>query len=233
MSSTASRRERPNPDLRLGHHRELRAERSARRVAQPGARLRQHALQSARRHQRRQRRPPEGRLDVLRRHAERPRGRAAGARRHDVPGDAVPEHRLRARPDQAGRADQVVVRAQPDAGLDRQGLLRHRQPRRRLRQRQDHLQPARHAHRRRRRQDRQGGLAHEDGRRHARRDDDHGAARGRQQGLRRQQRRRARRLGLARRARRRHRQGALARLQHRHRRAGARSAPTSSRSTRG
>ena len=43
------------------------------------------------------------RLDLLRRHAERPRGRAARARRHDVPGDAVPEHRLRARPD-ASRA---------------------------------------------------------------------------------------------------------------------------------
>ena len=56
--------------------------------------------------------------------------RAARRRRHDVPGDAVPEHRLRARPDQARRADQVVAtRRNPSPAGDRQGLLRRGQPR--------------------------------------------------------------------------------------------------------
>ena len=47
---------------------------------------------------------------LLRRHAERPRGGAARRRRHDVHRHAVSQPRLRARPDQGRRADQVVVR---------------------------------------------------------------------------------------------------------------------------
>ncbi len=76
-----------------------------------------------------------------------------------------PNHCLRARPDQGRRTDQVDVRPESDAIGDRQGLLRHRQPRQRLRRRQADLQPARRPHDRDRREDGQGSLAHEDGRR--------------------------------------------------------------------
>ena len=79
--------------------------------------------------------------------------------------------------EQGRRADQVVVRSEADAAGDRQGLLRHRQPRQRLRRRQAHLQPARRPHDRHRCQDRQGSVAYEDGRCDHRHDDDHGAFR--------------------------------------------------------
>ena len=125
--------------------------RSARRMARPVARLRQHALQPARSDQRRQRGALRVAWTFSDGDAERPRGGAAGRRQHDVPGDAVSEHAYRARPDQARRADQVDVTRRTLADRDRQGVLRHGQPRRRLCQRQDHLQPARHAHRRGRR----------------------------------------------------------------------------------
>ena len=98
----------------------------------------------ARPDQRRQRRQAAGRLDVLDRRAARPRGLAAGHRRHDVRAHAVPEHRLRARPQQR-RQDQLEVRA--EAGPDRHpgDVLRHRQSRPRLRRRQDLPAAGRHA----------------------------------------------------------------------------------------
>ena len=51
------------------------------------------------RDQYRERQEPEGGVDVLDRRAARPRRRAARRRQHDVRAHALPQHRLRARPD--------------------------------------------------------------------------------------------------------------------------------------
>ena len=81
----------------------------------------------------------------------RPGSGAARGRQHDVHRDAVPQHRLRARPDQARRAGQVELRAEAAGGRAGRGLLRRREPRRRVRRRQDLLQHARRPHHRGRR----------------------------------------------------------------------------------
>ena len=108
-----------------------------------------------------QRQGPPGRLDLLDRRAARPRGRPAGHRRHDVRARAVPEHRLRARP-QRPRQRALEVRA--EAGPERHpgDVLRHGQPRRGLRRRQDLPAPGRHHAGGARRQDRQGGVERQD-----------------------------------------------------------------------
>ena len=56
-----------------------------------------------------------GRLHLLDRHERGPGSGAARRRRHDVRGHALSEHRLRARPHQAGRAAEMEVRAQARA----------------------------------------------------------------------------------------------------------------------
>ena len=139
--------------VRLAHRREreFRPPPGGRRMAQSGARLRQHALQPARPDQYQERRPASHRLDIFRRRVLRPRGRAARRRQHDVRRDALPRYRLRARPHQAGRADQIDLPDQPLADGDRQGVLRRGHPRLGLRQGQAHLQHARRPHDRARR----------------------------------------------------------------------------------
>ena len=80
------------------------------------------------------------------------RSAAAGGERHDVPDHPVSQLFVCARPDQAGRTDQVGVQAQAACRKPGRRLLRHRQSRRGLRRRQDLLQHARRPdHRGRRR----------------------------------------------------------------------------------
>ena len=95
------------------------------------------------------------------------------------------------------------------------GLLRPRQPRRRLRRRHALLQYPRRSNHRARRRHRPAEMDHAARRHQQGRDDDDGAARRQGQGPRRQQRRRVRRARLADGARRCVRSGRLARLQHR------------------
>ena len=131
-------------------------------------------------------------LDLLDRRAARSRGRAAGDRRRDVHQHAVPQHRLRARPQRRGPGD-LEVRAEAGSGRDPGDVLRYRQSRRRLRQRQDlpvsgryHARGARCRHRR-------GRLAGQE-RRSEHRRDRHQRAHGLQEpGVRRHLRRRVRR----------------------------------------
>ena len=95
----------------------------------------------------------------------------------------------------AGRGP-LEVRAQALGLGAGRGLLRHGQPRLRLRRRPDLLQHPRLPHRRGGRRDRQGGLEDEARRDQPRRDDDHGPPGGQGEGAGRQQRRRARGPGL-------------------------------------
>ena len=88
-------------------------------------------------------RRPAGRLDLLDRRAARPRRRPAGDRRRDVHPHAVPQHRLRARPERRRPGD-LEVRAEAGPERDPGDVLRHGQPRRRLRRRQDLPAPGRH-----------------------------------------------------------------------------------------
>ena len=66
-------------------------------------------------HQRKRPQAP-GRLDLLHRRAARPRRRAAGRRRRHVRARAVPQHGLRARPQQR-RQDPLEVRAEQDPNV--------------------------------------------------------------------------------------------------------------------
>ena len=97
-----------------------------------------------------------GRVDVLDRRAARPRRLAAGDRRHDVPAHAVPQQGLRDRPRRP--EDQVEVRAEAGPGGDSADVLRHRQPRPRLRRGQDLPAAGRQHAGGARRQDRQGAV---------------------------------------------------------------------------
>ena len=87
-------------------------------------------------------RRPAARMDVLDRRPARSRGRPAGDRRRDVHRHAVPEHRLRSRP-QRRRPGDLEVRAEAGPERDRRHVLRHGQPRRRVRRRQDRLRAGR------------------------------------------------------------------------------------------
>ena len=69
--------------------------------------------------QRRQRQEPAGRVHLLDRRERGPGSGAARRRRHDVHRDALSEHPLRARSHEAGRADEVEIRAQARAGARR------------------------------------------------------------------------------------------------------------------
>ncbi len=118
-----------------------------------------------------------------------------------------------AHPDRPGQMD---LSAQSGSRLAGRGLLRHREPRRLVRRREDRLQHARQSHHRPRREHRARRLDDEDGRHQSRRDDDHGAAHHRRQGA--SPASAAAEMGvrgLARRARPRDRQGGLEGLQHR------------------
>ena len=64
---------------------------------------------------------------------------------HDVRGHALSQHPLRARPDEAGRADEMEVRAEARRGRAGRRLLRRGQSRADLRRRQGLLQHARRA----------------------------------------------------------------------------------------
>jgi hypothetical protein len=171
--------------------------------------LRQHPVQRARPDQRRQRRPAAARLDLLGRRQPRAGGGAAGGRQYHVRGRPAPEQSVR--PRRHHRRPQVGVPAADGARGDRGRVLRRRQPRRGLQQRQAVLQHARQPHGGGRRQDRQRGLAHQARRYQHRLDDDDGAARREGQGAGRQQRRRDGGARLAHRARRKHRRDRLAR----------------------
>ena len=120
--------------------------------------LLQHALQHAFPDQQGECRQAAAGLDLLDRRAARPRGRPAGDRRRDVHRHAVPQHRLRARPERRRPGD-LEVRAQAGSERHRRHVLRHGQPRRGLRRRQDRLRPGRHHRGGARREDRRGRLA--------------------------------------------------------------------------
>ncbi len=146
----------------------------------------QPALLAAEADQHLQRRQDAGRLDLLHRRAARPRRLAAGDRRHDVHDVAVPEQGLRDQPRQP--ADRLEVRAQARPGGDPADVLRHGQPRRRLRRGQGDPAAGRQHARRARRQDRQGGLERQERRPEARRRQHQRAARLQGQGHHRHQR---------------------------------------------
>ena len=94
-------------------------------------RLCEHPLLQARPDQRQQRQQAAGIVDVLDRRAARPRGRASRDRRHDVRAHALPQHRLRPRPQQ-GRQDPLEIRAQAGSERHSGDVLRHGQSRPRL-----------------------------------------------------------------------------------------------------
>ena len=142
----------------------------------------------------RQRRQDAGRVDVLHRRAARPRRLAAGDRRYDVPALAVPQQGLRARPRHP--EDHVEVRAQAGSGGDSADVLRHGQPRPRLRRRQGLPAAGRQHAGGARRQDRQGGVEREERRPEAGRGQHQRAARLQGQGHHRHQRRRVGRARL-------------------------------------
>ena len=170
-------------------------------------------------HHRRQRRAAEGRLDVLDRHPERARRRAAVVGRHDVRRHAVSQRRLRLRPAQSRRPAEVDLQAAAVGGGAGRRLLRRREPRRGVLERTSSSTTC--STRRRSPSTPPTGTRglEDEARRHQQRRDDHdGAARREGEGAGRQQRRRVRRARLAGRAGRRHRQARLARLQHRPRR---------------
>ena len=100
------------------------------------------------------------RVAVLDRRPARPRRRPAGDRRHAVRPQPVPEQGLRDRPRRP--ADQVEVRAEAGSDRDPGDVLRHGEPRRRLRRGQDLPAAGRHHSRGARRQDRQGAVEGQD-----------------------------------------------------------------------
>ena len=95
---------------------------------------------------RRQRRVAAARIHLPDRRRARPRGGAAGRRRHDVRRHALPELRLRARPAPSpARRVKWKFDPKPRPGAQGRRLLRRRQPGRRLRRRAHLLQHPRRA----------------------------------------------------------------------------------------
>ena len=84
-------------------------------------------------------------VDLLDRADARPRSRAARREQHDVYRDAVAEHAVRAGSDQARRRPEVDLSTAAVSQRARRRLLRCGESRRRILQRQDLLQHARHA----------------------------------------------------------------------------------------
>ena len=146
-----------------------------------GGRLCQHSTFRSQADHCRQCRQTAGRLDFLDRRVAWSRRRPAGDRRHDVPAYAVPEYGLCAESERR-KQDRLEVRT--EAGLERHSgdVLRHRQPRRGLRRRQDFLASSGHDIGRTRRQDRQGCVVGEERRSRQGRDRHLGAARVQGQG---------------------------------------------------
>ena len=119
-------------------------------MADARRRLRQLALQRARADHAGQREEPARGMDLLHRRAARTRGAAARRGQHDVPRDAVSQRRVRAR-SHAAEGQPLKWKFRPENAQAAVGhrVLRRREPRRRVRRRQDRLQPARRAHGRR------------------------------------------------------------------------------------
>ena len=141
--------------MHRGHGVRAAASRRRGQLDDGGTRRRVNALQPARPDQHRERRQAHARLDVLDRRAARPRSGAHRRRQHAVRRHAISERRLRARPDAARSADQVVILAIPVVIVAGRGLLRRCQSRRRLRERTRLLQHARQPDDRARREVRQ------------------------------------------------------------------------------
>ena len=165
-----------------------------------------------------QRHPAAPRVDLLHRRAGGSPGAAAGGQEHDVRRHPVAQRALRVRPHPGGLSAQVEVPPGREPELDRRRLLRRGQPRRVLRRRQDHLQPARRAHGRGRRGVGQGAVEDAVRRRHGGGDHADGAVRRQGPGHRRGLGRRVRHLRLREGARSQDRQDPLDRAEHRPRR---------------
>ncbi len=183
-------------------------------AAQPGLavvrpRLLRAALQPAHRDQRQQRREARARVAVRDRNRTRARGDAARDRRRDVC-DRIVERDLRDR--RAHRQAALEVRPGSASQVRQHRLLRCRQSRRRILQRQGLRRRARRAARRAGRQHRQGGVADDHGRSEAAVHDHRRSARRQRQDHHRQRRRRIRRARLRVGVRRRDRQAGVALL---------------------
>ena len=187
---------------------------TCRRMADAGGRRSGYALQSARRDQHLECRPAGAGVPVQNRRGGRPRRSPAGRRDDDVRGLPLSEQALRARSRQAGITALGVRSSRGSAGAG-QGLLRHRQSRRRLRQRQSHLQRPGQHHGCGRCDDRARRLADQARRPRDRSDHDDGAAGRGEQSVCREQRRRNGRARLHRGARSQLRPGSLACVEHR------------------
>ena len=104
-------------------------------MADVRGRLCEHALQQPEPDRHEQRRPAPGRLDALARHPRVPGSDADRGRRHDVR-EHLDRPPVRLRLQRQGRRGEVEVRTRAADRLRGHRLLRTRQPRRRLRQRQ-------------------------------------------------------------------------------------------------
>src|SRR5207245_532513 len=111
-----------------GTRRGVRRRPGAGRVDHDGSDVRPAAVQPTRFDQPGEREEPRGQMDVLDRRPERPRRESAGDRQRDVRAQRLPEHRVRARSDEAGRADDLEVPAEAARRSEADRVLRPGEP---------------------------------------------------------------------------------------------------------